>query len=354
MLYLTTRNTRDAYRPYRALGEERGPCGGFFVPMQEPDYRESFSCDSCPDSKEWMARVLNDLWGTGFTACDMDFLLDKQPIRLLPIKHRVVIAETWHNSGRTFDSAVRSLAGRVRTFIGTQTPASWAYISARIAFLFGIFAELKKEGLLKPEECIDLSVPAGDFSEVISCWYARKWGLPVGNIICTCCRCSAVWDFLKHGQLHTEEFSQEEDPFLTENPIHLEDLISSCISRKEGIRYAAVCRKQGIYAPNPEIFETIRRGLYGSVVSRGRAEELLRSLCLSGEYFSGLHTALSYGGLLNFRAGKLQSVRTCVILSEYDPMTRREEMERILEADPEKFRNSSPDGRSPYGIIRNR
>ena len=36
MLYVTTRNNRDAYTARRALTENRGPDGGFFVPFREP------------------------------------------------------------------------------------------------------------------------------------------------------------------------------------------------------------------------------------------------------------------------------------------------------------------------------
>ena len=36
MLYVTTRNNRDAYTAQRVLRENRGPDGGLYVPFREP------------------------------------------------------------------------------------------------------------------------------------------------------------------------------------------------------------------------------------------------------------------------------------------------------------------------------
>ena len=38
MLYITTRNCRDAYTAQRALRENRGPDGGMYLPFHEPSY----------------------------------------------------------------------------------------------------------------------------------------------------------------------------------------------------------------------------------------------------------------------------------------------------------------------------
>ena len=38
MLYVTTRDSRDAYTANRALSENRGPEGGFYVPMRLPHF----------------------------------------------------------------------------------------------------------------------------------------------------------------------------------------------------------------------------------------------------------------------------------------------------------------------------
>ena len=40
MLYVTTRAAADAFTAFRALTENRGPEGGFFVPMRLPVFDE--------------------------------------------------------------------------------------------------------------------------------------------------------------------------------------------------------------------------------------------------------------------------------------------------------------------------
>ena len=38
MLYITTRNSRDAFTAQRALRESRGPDGGMYLPFHAPSY----------------------------------------------------------------------------------------------------------------------------------------------------------------------------------------------------------------------------------------------------------------------------------------------------------------------------
>ena len=40
MLYVTTRNNRDAFTAQRVLTENRGPEGGLFLPFREPLFSE--------------------------------------------------------------------------------------------------------------------------------------------------------------------------------------------------------------------------------------------------------------------------------------------------------------------------
>ena len=65
MLYVTTRNNRDAYTAQRVLRENRGPDGGLYVPFREP----VFSREEIDDLKEksfhqCVAEVLNRLFNT--------------------------------------------------------------------------------------------------------------------------------------------------------------------------------------------------------------------------------------------------------------------------------------------------
>ena len=65
MLYVTTRVEDDAFTANRALSENRGPGGGFFVPMQMPSLSPSdLSAMAEKPFARNMADVINQLFNT--------------------------------------------------------------------------------------------------------------------------------------------------------------------------------------------------------------------------------------------------------------------------------------------------
>ena len=65
MLYLTTRSKQNTYTAARALTEDRGPDGGFYVPLQLPrlDDSEIKSLGANSFSQN-VAEVINLFFGT--------------------------------------------------------------------------------------------------------------------------------------------------------------------------------------------------------------------------------------------------------------------------------------------------
>ena len=188
MLYVTTRNNRDAYTARRALCENRGPDGGFYVPFREPFFsHEQISQLKDKSFNHCIADLLNVMFNTHLTVYDIDFAIGRYAIRLQMLGQRLVIGECWHNLESDFCRIVKNLTAMLRGDSNTETePGNWAEICIRIAVLFGIFGELTRQGLLQEGTTLDISVVSGDFSAPISAWYAKRWGLPIGNIVCCC------------------------------------------------------------------------------------------------------------------------------------------------------------------------
>ena len=179
MLYITTRNRRDAFTAQRALREGRGPDGGMYLPFRAPSY--------CPE--DWrelaqkpfgqrVAEILNRLFGVKLSCWDVDVCIGRSPVQLAPLGHRTLVAELWHNPGRSYDHMARELAEQLLNEPNYRQ--GWLAIALRIAVLFGIY------GRLPSDEPADISLICGDFTAPVSAWYARAWGLPIGNIVCCC------------------------------------------------------------------------------------------------------------------------------------------------------------------------
>ena len=104
MLYVTTRNNRDAYTAQRVLRKNRGPDGGLYVPFREPVFsREEIDALKEKSFHQCVAEVLNRLFNTKLTRWDVEFCVGRYPVRLVNLPQRIIAGECWHNPEWTFD-----------------------------------------------------------------------------------------------------------------------------------------------------------------------------------------------------------------------------------------------------------
>ena len=316
MLYVTTRNNRDAFTAQRALRENRGPDGGLYLPFHTPRFSQP-EIETLAEKtfNQCVAETLNLLFKIKLTSWDIDFCIGRYPVRLETLRHRIILAETWHNPDWNYERLVKNLVDHLCN--DYSVPTDWAKIAVRIAVLVGVFGELKRMGIT----AADVAVVSGDFSAPISAWYARQWGLPVGNIVCCCNENKSLWDLICHGQLRTDILSiptiiPEADITL---PTDLERLIYECGGIPEVQRYLEACRQGRMYCPNDAILTKLRNGLYVSVVSSQRMETTIPSVYRTHNYLLSPYTALAYAGLLDYRA-KTGETGYAVVLAERSPM----------------------------------
>ena len=322
MLYVTTTEKIDAFTAQYTLSHDYGPDGGLFVPFQMPRLSKA-EINGLRDKTygQCIADILNLFFSARLDGWDVDFCIGRYPAKLVSMSHRIVVAETWHNPDQDFARVVRNLSGRIR---GSEdvggVPTNWARIAVRIAMLFGLFGELERIGLADADSTIDISVTSGDFSVPMAVFYARKMGLPVGTIICSCNDNSNLWDFLYHGQLHTNTLAvrtntSDADVSL---PQDLERLIFSAYGVDEVHRFREICSKGALYTLDEDQLSVLRDGLFSAVVSGKRMESIIHNVYKSSTYLLDPYAALAYGGLQDYRASSAET-GNALIISERSP-----------------------------------
>ena len=323
MLYVTTRNNRDAYTAQRALRENRGPDGGLYVPFREPSFSaEEIAVLRDKSFNRAVSDVLNVLFNTRLTAYDVDFAIGRYAVRLEMLGKRLIMAECWHNLESDFSRIVKNLTKLLRSEEETDTlPANWAEVAVRIAVLFGIFGELMRQGIADAESPVDISVVSGDFSAPISAWYAKRWGLPIGNVLCCCNDNGNLWDFICHGQLRTGDVAKEtctpEADVVV--PVGLERLIHGTAGVEEVERYLDAVRHGGNYYMDDLLLHRLRQGLYVTVTSNHRMLSTIPNIFATHHYILSPYSALAFAGLQDYRARTGES-RTALVLAEKSPV----------------------------------
>ncbi len=312
MLYLTTRSKDDAYTPRRALMENRSPDGGLFVPMQEPYFGDLLQNLASNPFCENVAEVLNVLTGEHLSALDVEFAIGTEPYKLVDLDTRTIVGEMWHNFENNFRRTALNLK---RALIGAEpeeTTSDWLMISCRIAMLFGLF------GKMNPADLVDIAVPAGNFSAVMAVWYARSWGLPVGNIVICCNENNGLWSLFHQGEIRTDGTVIKTTTPSCDCvvPADLERLIYAVLGENEAKKFAEISARGKTYYLDEERFKQLKRGMYVSVVGTDRIPIMKASMKVTQNYDADLYTVLSYIGLMDYRAGTRSNPKALILAEE--------------------------------------
>ncbi len=321
MLYVTTRNNRDAFTAQRVLQDRRAPDGGFYVPFRIPVFSESEIAEFGKKSfNKCVAEILNLLFNTHLTSFDLDLAVGRYAVRLEMLNQRIVMAECWHNPQWSVSCLIRDIIDLLRGDQPDTESGEWAQIGIRIAILFGIFGELMRHEVASSEKKVDVSVVSGDFSAPISAWYARAMGLPIGNIICSCNENSNLWNFICHGQFRMDSvaiptFVPEADMVA---PAGIERLIYACGGCEEVGRYLDAVRQGRTYYVEERFLQQLRRGIYVTVTSQQRILETIPNVYATHDYILSLSSSLNYIGLQDYRA-RTGECRNALILTDNSP-----------------------------------
>ena len=326
MLYVSTRNQSDVCTANRVMLEHRDKDGGFYIPFKHPKFSgEEIATLKEKSFNQCVADILNLLFNTSLTSWDVDFSVGRYPVRLKRIGHRTDIAELWHNPDWDFQRMKNNLS----VLLSKDDPVAtdWIKIAVRIAVFFGIYGEMQNAGI----DTMDVSVVSGDFSVPISAWYARKWGLPIGNIICCCNENNGLWDLICHGHLRTDGVSvptlvPEADVTV---PTYLEHLVYEAGGADEVEKYLQCCRSGGSYHPDAQVFQHLRDGIFVSVVSSKRIQQIIPSVFRTHSYIMDPSTALAYTGMQDYRS-KASVARHTLVVSEKSPACNTEIISRLL------------------------
>ena len=321
MLYVTTRSNRDAYTPQRILTRTRGEDGGLYVAMHMPSFSGAdLEALTQQGFNQCVAQLLNLQFNTKLTSWDVDFAVGRHPVRLKKLNQRVIMGELWHNTDWKFSGMTEHLVQRISKETGSHSMGDWTQIGVRIAVLFGIYGELNRVGLASVENPFDVSVVSGDFSGAMSAWYARQWGLPIGNIVCCCNENNDLWNLFCHGQMRTDAVAKKTElpDADVAIPESLERLIHA-VGGQEAVEDYLFCFRRGMsYYVDHAFLQKLRSGLYIGVVSGPRIKATIPNVYSGTGYVLSPYDALAFAGLLDYRS-RTGSNSYAVILSEKAP-----------------------------------
>lgn len=340
MLYETTRSKLNTYTNIWAMREERAADGGFFVPAQLPHFsvRELWALKD-GTAGDAVALILNQFFSCRLTGRDVEFVLGRNFCNLTQLNNRTRIAELWRNP----DGDASWITNRLTRLVGEENrvtvPGEWMRMVVRIGVLFAIFAELFRKGAMRPDGAMDLAVLTGDFSEPMAAWYARKMGLPIGDIICCCNENGSVWDLLRRGRMKTDAPVVNTELPLCDHqvPEGLERLIYCTLGRTEVAEFLFLKEEGDPYSLNPEQYRRLREGLFATVVWGKRVKSTIPNVYSTSRYVLSPYSALAYAGLMDYRSVTGKNT-PALILGQRSPIHEKEYVMAAMGVDEKELR----------------
>jgi len=336
LLYVSTRTKLDSYTAHRALHEEYAPDGGQYVPFRLPVFTQE-ELDALQDKSfgQIIAQTLNLFFSARLTGWDVECCVGRSPVRIERMGHRLMVAEAWHNPEGNYSNFEDALYNRVCADTPKDGPTAWAKIAIRIALLFALAQDIRAAGV----EQFDVAVNTADFLQPMAAYYAKMMGLPVGKIICACNDNGAAWDLIHRGEFNTNPpLIRTQLPLVDiARPQGIEQLILAALGEEELKRYLTACDKGGVYRLDEEQTLMLSSGLFAAVVGADRIQSVINSMYRTNQYLIDPYTALTYGGLQDYRSRTGES-QFALIISHADPVQYADKIGSAIGISPSELR----------------
>ncbi len=158
------------------------------------------------------------------------------------------------------------------------------------------YAKLLENEEIENGEEINVTVPTGNFGNILAAYYAKQMGVPIAKLICASNENKVLFDFFKTGK-----YNRNREFVLTSSP-SMDILISSNLERliytiagqdaKKNSELMEALKKDGVYEITPEMKEKLS-DFEGGYSTEEETKETIGATYKSTGYVMDTHTAVA-------------------------------------------------------------
>ncbi|HAD19195.1 MAG TPA: threonine synthase, partial [Lachnospiraceae bacterium] len=166
----------------------------------------------------------------------------------------------------------------------------------QIVYYVYAYAQLIRRGAVQEGEQINVTVPTGNFGNILAAFYARCMGLPIARLLCASNENKVLFDFFSTGTYDKNR------PFILTSSPSMDILISSNLERliyricgndsekNKALMQALVT--SGKYEITPEMREQLAV-FYGNYTTEAETADVIREIYEKTGYVIDTHTAVA-------------------------------------------------------------
>ncbi|HIU10832.1 MAG TPA: threonine synthase [Candidatus Avidehalobacter gallistercoris] len=174
---------------------------------------------------------------------------------------------------------------------------NWGRLCPQIVYYFWSYAEMLRQGSVKPGEAFNVAVPTGNFGNILAAYYAREMGLPIKHLVCASNSNRVLADALATGV-----YDKRREFVKTTSP-SMDILISSnferfyyamCGGDAEKVRAAyAALDKDGVFTADEDAVQNWRKVISGGYAAEEQVAATIRHYLTEKNYALDPHTAVA-------------------------------------------------------------
>lgn len=166
----------------------------------------------------------------------------------------------------------------------------------QVVYYVYAYAKLLQNEEIEAGELINVTVPTGNFGNILAAYYAKQMGVPIAKLICASNENKVLFDFFRTGT-----YDRNREFVLTSSP-SMDILISSNLERliyaiagNDAVKNAEFMNKlknEGVYEITPEMKEKLK-DFEGGYATEEETKETIAGTYRSTGYVMDTHTAVA-------------------------------------------------------------
>ncbi len=202
------------------------------------------------------------------------------------------------------DENAKKMLSEKGYFFSSANSINWGRLAPQIVYYISAYCDLVSEGEIKYGDLLDVTVPTGNFGNILAAYIAKKMGLPLGKLVCASNRNDILTDFINKGVYdRRREFfttvSPSMDILITSN---LEPLLWFTVGAEKTRECMEKLVKEGIYTLDDATMDIIREDFAGFACSEEETAKTIFELFKECGYLCDTHTAVAASAAKRYKS----------------------------------------------------
>lgn len=200
--------------------------------------------------------------------------------------------------------------------LSSANSINWGRLAPQIVYYFSGYADMVKNGEISLGEEINVTVPTGNFGNILAGYFAKQMGLPIKKFICASNSNKILTDFFKTGT-----YDRNRDFLKTASP-SMDILISSNLERllylatKDCVQVAEwmkALNENGKYEVSADVFGKLTEDFYGNWADEQETLAAIEKEYKSSGYVIDTHTAVAFSVTDKYMAETGDTTKTLIV-----------------------------------------